>query len=182
MHKTLQNLIPSLVFILALLLSSSTPFSYDRPPDNPRLLIPIKNFKTSKPKNQKSVSSILSTPNSPIARLLAVSANCKTGILPCETCYDNSENILDSKTVFDGSPLAATYQWNNIKFIDREGPFKVDSKDGKCRMVCAAGYRTAFGVVGNYDTQRCTQAYCKIFDYGLDECTSCWVEDDYKNS
>ena len=49
-------------------------------------------------------------------------------------------------------------------------------------MVCLNGFRTAFDVDDNYDSQRCTQAFCKIFDYVEDKCKSCWVKNDYEGS
>jgi hypothetical protein len=191
-EKTMQNRINPTLFILALLLSSLTPFSYDRPPENPRLLKPIKKLKNIDIINQKALPSIFpgpnpttlgqNTPNSPLVRLLGVSSNCKTpvGGPTCDTCHDNTGNIFNTETAFDQSLLAETYDWNDVKFIDRSEPFTLDQKDSKCRMVCAAGHRTAFDTIGNYDSQKCTQAFCRTFDYVGDTCTSCWENKDYE--
>jgi hypothetical protein len=190
----MQNSIRSLLIILALLLSSMTPFSFDRPPDPRRLLAPIKKFKISEITNIKSLHSISSShtaktlrptsPNSPLARLLAASKNCKTPSvgLTCASCWEATDTIIAEKNNWNNSVLSPTYTYDFSKFIDAEGPFIFDEKDSKCRMVCLAGYRTAFDIIGDYDSQRCTQAFCKTFDYDdkIDTCTGCWVESDYQ--
>jgi hypothetical protein len=192
MHKTMQNSMRSLLFILALLLSSLTPFSFDRPPDPRRLLAPIKKFKISDITNLKSLPSISSShtaktlrptsPNSPLARLLTASKNCKTqGYGPtCGSCWGATDRIIANRDEWDFSDLSPTYTYDFVKFIYKEGPFILDQKDSKCRMVCLAGYRTAFDSIDDYDSQRCTQAFCKTFDYHRDTCTGCWAESDYQ--
>jgi hypothetical protein len=194
MHKTMQNSICSLLIILALLLSSMTPFSFDRPPDPRRLLAPIKKFKISDITNLKSLPSISSShtaktlrptsPNYPLARLLTASQNCKTTSdgLTCSSCWGATDKIIAKKEEWHFSDLSPTYTYDFAKFIDAEGPFILDKKDSKCRMVCLAGYRTAFDIIGDYDSQRCTQAFCKTFDYDdkIDTCTGCWAKSDYQ--